>query len=407
MIKRKGSQNEKVRIGILGCGGIGGHHYGQYNRYPEMCQIVAAADVYKKHLDGFPAESHGVKLDKYEDYRRILDRKDIDAVIVATPDHWHAKMTVDACEAGKHVYVEKPASHNVAEGLAMVNAARAHKRVVQVGLQQRSGAHFQEAVQIVKSGKLGKIAMAQCWNVGNEGGIGNPPDSAPPPDLNWDFWLGPAPMHPYNPNRCIYQFRWFWDYAGGKVTDWGVHLMDIVLWAMDDYDPLHASAAGGKFGLNDNRETPDTVVCEWQFKDWILVYTHRAANGFPIDGRGYGIMFYGTRGNLYVSREGLEIHPEGDRVEAYKRGGSAQSEPHTENFLNAIRMGTPLACDIAVGVRSTIVPLLGNIAYKAKRTVHWNPQKAELIGERDSARMLSREWRRPWGIDKRYIKPIG
>lgn len=404
----QGSPNEKVRIGIIGCGGIGNHHWGQFRRYPEQCEIVACSDVYQPHLDGMlkRASESNLKVDGYKDYRRILERKDVDAVVVATPDHWHAIPTIEACEAGKHVFVEKPASHNVLEGLAMVNAAREHKRVVQVGLQQRSGAHFQEAVEIARSGKLGKITMAQCWNVGNEGGMGNPPDSAPPAGLDWDFWLGPAPMRAFNQNRCIYNFRWFWDYAGGKVTDWGVHLIDIVLWAMDDPHPLYATGVGGKFALDDNRDTPDTVECTWQFMGWTLNYCHRAANGYPIAGRGYGIIFYGQKANLYVSREGLEIHPEGDRAEPYKRGGSAQSEPHADNFLKAIRTGAPLACDIATGVRSTIVPLLGNIALRTGKTVHWDPKKGQITNDKEANRLLGRDWRKPWGIPKRYIKPI-
>ncbi|MEN3001435.1 MAG: Gfo/Idh/MocA family oxidoreductase [Armatimonadota bacterium] len=409
MHRLQGSPNEKVRLAVIGCGGIGRYLYHVFTRHAgNLCEVVAIADPYRKQLDEFQAMARR-SFDAYSDYRRILERKDIDAVIVSTPDHWHARITIDACEAGKHVYVEKPASHNVAEGLAMVHAAREHKRVVMVGLQQRSGEHFQEAVEIVRSGKLGKITMVHCWNMDNESpeGIGNPPDSDPPPGLDWDMWLGPAPKRPYNPNRCIYHFRWFWDYAGGKVTDWGVHLIDIAVWAMGDHNPIEVAATGGKFALRDNRETPDTVECLFRFKDWLLIYSHRAANGFPANGRGYGTMFFGTNGSLYVNRDGLQVHPEKERIPAYQRGGSLQSEPHTMSFLRAIREGTPLACDILTGVRSSIIPMLANIAYHTRRTIRWDPQKAQIIGDKEANALLARPWRAPWGIPKRYIKPIG
>ncbi len=405
---KQGSLNEQVRLAIIGCGGIGRHHYRMFNLYPQMCKVVAAVDVYQKHLDEFKAMTGRMDLDTYTDFRRVLERKDIDAVVVATPDHWHAPITILACEAGKHVYCEKPASHNIAEGLAMVHCAREHKRVVAIGLQQRSGEHFKEAIEIVRSGRLGKITMVHCWNADNEApdGIGNPPDGDPPPGLDWNMWLGPAPMRPYNPNRCIYHFRWFWDYAGGKVTDWGVHLIDIALWAMGEHNPIEVSAVGGKFALRDNRETPDTIECLFRFRDWVLLYTHRACNGYPINGRGYGTMFFGTNGSLFVDRGGLQVHPEKERIPAYQRGGSPQSEPHAENFLRAIREGVPLACDVEVGARSTIVPILGNIAYRVGRTLRWDPKRAQIMGDREANALLSRNWRAPWGIPKRYIRPI-
>lgn len=406
---KQASPNTVVRLAIIGCGGIGRYHYQVFSGFPQRCKVVAVADVYQKQLDEFAQMTGRTDLVLEKDYRRLLDRDDIDAVIVATPDHWHARITIDACEAGKHVYCEKPASHNVMEGLAMVNAAREHKRIVAIGLQQRSGEHFQEAVEIVRSGRLGKITMVHCWNMDNEtpDGIGNPPDGDPPPGLDWEMWLGPAPKRRYNPNRCLYNFRWFWDYAGGKVADWGVHLIDIALWAMGEHTPESVTAMGGKFALRDNRETPDTVECLWRFKDWVLVYAHRAVNGYPLNGRGYGTMFFGTNASLFVDRGGLEIHPEKDRVPAYKRGGSRQSEPHAENFLRAIQEGASLACDVETGVRSSIVPLLGNIAYRVGRTIRWDAQRAQIVGDREANALLSRPWRAPWGIPKRYLRPIG
>lgn len=247
--------NDKITMGLIGCGG-----QGRYNvagmRQTGAAEIVAVCDVYQPHLDAM-ARALGRGVTRYRDFRELLAQDDIDAVIVATPDHWHALPVVMACEAGKDVYAEKPLARTVEEGRAMVDAARRHGRVVQTGLQQRSGRHFQRAVELVASGYLGAVSFVRCWNYSNAypHGIGAPFDSPPPEGLDWDFWLGPAPEAPYNVNRQRH-FRWFWDYAGGKLTDWGVHLIDIVQWAMGVDAPQTVHASGGKFFLQDNRETP-------------------------------------------------------------------------------------------------------------------------------------------------------
>ena len=230
-------------------------------------------------------------------------------------------MTVMACQAGKDVYVEKPTSVAIGEGRRMVEAARKYSRIVQVGTQQRSATHFQKAVELVRSGRLGQISMVRCWNVGNTApeGIGNPPDSDPPADLDWDFWLGPAPKVPFNPNRfgvfpdVWSYFRYFWDYAGGMMTDWGVHLIDIVQWAMNVDAPQSVSTAGGKFALTDNRDTPDTILATYRYPGFIMTYENRSANGRQINAHGYGIEFYGTNGTLFVDRSGYDLAPEQQR----------------------------------------------------------------------------------------------
>ncbi len=307
--------NDRVSVGIIGTG-MQGRSVLRAHVKLEDVEIRAICDVYAPNLE--KGAELAPEADRLTDFRQVLDRKDIDAVVVATPDHWHALMTVMACQAGKDVYVEKPTSVAIAEGRSMVEAARKYKRIVQVGTQQRSAAHFQKVVELVRGGKIGAITSVRCWNVGNQSpeGIGNPPDSDPPADLDWDMWLGPAPKRPFNANRfgvfpgIFPHFRWFWDYAGGMMTDWGVHLIDIAQWAMNVEAPLSVSAVGGKFHLEDNRETPDTIQAIYQYPGFAMSYENRVCNGNPLNGHGYGIEFYGTEGTLFVDRQEFAVTPE-------------------------------------------------------------------------------------------------
>src|SRR5215470_11261922 len=306
--------NDRIRVGVIGPGRQGRGVMKMFMKNPDA-QIVALCDVFQPNLEFAVKDAKLEGVETYKDFRKILDRKDIDTVIVAPPDHWHALQTVMACQSGKDVYVEKPISVTVDEGRKMVEAARKYNRVVQVGTQQRSGDHFQKAAEIIRGGKLGKITFVRTWNLGNQtpNGIGSPPDGNPPDGLDWDMWLGPAPKRPFNANRFGVNpdrwstFRWFWDYAGGMMTDWGVHLLDIVQWAMNVEYPVRVSATGGKLVLQDNRETPDTLFVTFQYPGFICTYENRECNGSSINGQGYGIMFHGTEGTLYVNREFLEI----------------------------------------------------------------------------------------------------
>ncbi|HUV04289.1 MAG TPA: Gfo/Idh/MocA family oxidoreductase [Armatimonadota bacterium] len=394
--------SEKIIVGVIGCGGMGMNNMNSFMKQPDV-EIAAVCDVYEPHLNR-ALEKTGGKATPYKDFRKLLERKDIDAVIVATPDHWHAIPTIYACQAGKDVYVEKPVAHNIKEGRAMARAARGYKRVVQVGTQQRSAKHFERAVNIVKSGKIGKVTLARCWNVSNNfpKGIGNQPDCDPPADLDWSMWLGPAPMRQYNPNRCIYDFRWFWDYAGGKVTDWGVHLIDIVHWAMAVDAPLAVAASGGKYGIEDNTETPDTIEAIFDYPGFTMVYFHTNCNAKGMDGKDYGIQFYGTNGTLFVDRSGFQIYPEGERMkdvdvelEASRQKGS---EAHARNFLDCVKSrGIPVS-DIEIGHRSSSAPMLANIALRTGRKIHWDGKRERIIGDKEAGKLLTRTYRKPWSI---------
>ena len=409
--------NEKVVIGVIGAGKMGISNLETFAKQPGV-EVAAVADVYEPNLQkGLKAA--GEKAQAYKDFRQILDRQDIDAVIVATPDHWHPLQTVLACQAGKDVYVEKPVAHVVDEGKRMVAAARKYQRVVQVGTWQRSGIHFQKAIQLVQDGLIGKVSLVRTWNYANTypEGIGNPPDSDPPAGLDWDFWLGPAPKVPFNWNRfgLPYDgrdrwstFRYFWDYAGGWLGDWGVHLIDIVQWAMKVDGPDAITTAGGKFYLQDNSDIPDTLQTTFEYPGFVCLYENRLDNENSMWGKGYGIEFHGTDRTLFVDRSGFQVFPEKRRLEnkSVDRAPTVQMESvndalgdHVRNFLECLKSRKQPVCDIEIGHRSTSTCLLGNVAYRSKERLVWDvPNQRMLQGSVDARKLLTREGRAPWKL---------
>lgn len=403
--------NDKIRVGAIGTGRQGWTNIQDFMRDPSV-EIAAVCDVYKPHLQK-SVEMTGGKAVAYSDFRQVIDRKDIDVIIVSAPDHWHALPTIYACDAGKDVYVEKPISHNIVEGRKMVEAARRNNRIVQVGTQQRSGEHFKRAVELVWSGKLGKINMVKTWNFGNSypNGIGITPVENPPADLDWDMWLGPAPMVPYRRNLWLQpggwaSFRYFWDYAGGMLTDWGTHLLDIVSWAMKVDAPLAVSTHGGKYYLQDDMETPDTLETVYEFPGFVCTYVNSWLNSHGIDGKGYGIQFYGTNGTLFVDREGYSVFPEMQSEEGYqvgkmdmiKSGSSEQHRAHVNNFLECIKSRKLPNSDIEIGHHSTVLSHLGNIALRTKERIEWDAKNERVTNHPEANKLLSREYRAPWRL---------
>jgi predicted dehydrogenase len=404
--------NDRVRVGVIGPGRQGRGVMKTFMRNADA-QIVAICDVFQPQMDLAINDAKLEGVETYMDFRKILDRKDIDAVIVASPDHWHALQTVMACQAGKDVYVEKPVSVTVDEGRKMVQAARKYDRRVQVGTQQRSGDHYQKAAEIIRSGQLGKITFVRTWNFGNQtpGGIGNPPDANPPDGLDWDLWLGPAPMRPFNQNRFGVHpdrwssFRWFWDYAGGMMTDWGVHHLDIVQMAMQVDAPAAITAMGGKLALKDNRETPDTLMVTYEYLSeknggFVCTYENRECNAQGWNGHGYGILFHGEDATLYINREYFEITPEkGRSVEVQRvKNENKQGDAHIRNFLDCVKSRQKPISDIEIGHRSTTTCLLGNVALRSGRRIVWNAKTERIEGDNAASKYLSREYRKPWKL---------
>src|ERR1035441_7393499 len=306
--------NERIRLGVIGMGRQGTDDMQNFMKHG--VEVAAVCDVFQPQLDKGLAAAGG-KAKAFKDFRRVMDDKDIDVILVATPDHWHPLPMVMACQAGKDVYVEKPICVAVEEGMKMVEAAHKYKRVVQVGLWQRSNLHFQKAAELVQNGLLGNVSFVRTWNYSNiyPEGIGNPPDADPPAGLDWDMWLGPAPKVPYNWNRFGVgdrwsTFRYFYDYANGWPGDWAIHLMDIVQWAMKVEGPSTITALGSKFLIKDNADIPDTLQITWEYPRFVATYENRLCNSNSMYKHEYGIEFHGTDGTMFLDREGFQVFPE-------------------------------------------------------------------------------------------------
>jgi len=414
---RAAGANDTINVGVIGTGKMGRSNMDAFAAEPGV-RIAAVCDCYRPNLDRALkslADSGKPKPKEYADFRKLLDDKEINVVIAASPDHWHPLHTVMACRAGKDVYVEKPVSVTVKEGRVMTDVARQTGRIVGVGTQQRSGEHFQRAVEIVRDGTLGKITKVSTWNYENEypEGIGNPPDCDPPAGLDWDMWLGPAPKRPFNWNRFGVvddgrwsSFRWFWDYAGGMMTDWGTHLLDIVLWAMNQKGPRTIAAGGGKLGLLDNRETPDTLAVIYEFDGFVCTYENRKCTRQSADGRGYGILFHGSEASLFIDRGGWSLDPETTsrgretlfKIPPVKSGGSEQHQTHVRSYLECVRTRKRFISDIEDGHLASTTPHLANIALRLGRKLAWDPARENFIGDAEADRMLAREYRAPWKL---------
>ncbi|MEN6609062.1 MAG: Gfo/Idh/MocA family oxidoreductase, partial [Bryobacteraceae bacterium] len=344
-----------------------------------------------------------------KDFRQILADKSIDAVCISTPDHWHAYMTVEACKAGKDVYVEKPACTTVDEARIMVQAARKYNRIVQLGTMQRSGTHFQQATELVRTGQLGKVTFCRGWNYSllPQEGYGNPPDSAPPATLDWDLWLGPAPMRPFNQNRFgvaprrFSSFRFFWDYAGGIMTDWGIHMMDVVQMGTGDAAPKSVAALGGRYWVKDNTETPDTLQVTYEYPDgFVAAYEYRAGNGNSMFNQNYGTIFHGTAGTLFVDRSLYGVVPEEGSTLAATTGKQSNDSnvAHWANFIDCVKTRRKPICDIEIGARSTVMCLLANVALRSGRKLDWDEANWTTV-QPEARPLLTREYRAPWKLE--------
>jgi predicted dehydrogenase len=395
------AQNDKILLGVIGCGSMGNANMDGFMGHPEV-EVVACCDVDSNHLNATAAkveQKQGKAPKKYKDYRALLDMKEINAVLISTPDHWHALPTIHACEAGKDVYVEKPIAHNIVEGRAMVNAAKKYRRVIQVGTWQRSVQHFVDAIDYVRAGKLGKVTIVRSWTLGHAG-QGKASPQNPPPNLDWNLWLGPAPMVPYRPNRCHGAFRWFFDYAAGLTGDWGVHMLDIALLGMNATAPRKVASYGGKLvcGPNDDRDTPDTQIALFEFPGWVLHWEiYVGAPG--VGGRGHhGTEFIGTKGSLIVDRDGWRVTGKGLRTEASAR----KVGDHIGDFLACMKSRQTPRSGIESMHYTTTLCHLANLAYLTGRALVWDGKQEVVVGDKEAMspkyRVYQREYRKPYKL---------
>ncbi len=415
--------NDRVRLGFIGLGNRGDQVLDAFLPHKDA-EVAALCDIYRPYVD-FAAGKAGGDPVREKDYRKVLDRKDVDAVVICTPDHWHALQMIHACQANKDVYVEKPLSLRVAEGRAMVDAARKYQRVTQVGLHRRSSAYCREACELVRSGALGHVTTARAFHIQNEWpkGIGNPRESTPPEGFDWDAWLGPAPLVPYNKNRTFYRFRWFYDYSGGQLTNFGVHYLDMIHWALGQEAPLSVVAMGGKFaGMEDNREVPDTLEVIWTYPSQTLVTFSQFNATSPAASvqKRAEIEFRGTKGTMYIYSNGYEIVPDEitpneftartpvDRAseKGYRKGaapqikeargtGDANTTHHARNFLDCVKGRARCHCDVETGHRDTTAALIGNIAHQTRSYLVWDGASERFTNNDEANKHLSYEYRPP------------
>ncbi len=414
--RRRVAPSDQLNFAIIGANGMG------WSDARSMLKIdgvncVAIADVDSRVLAARTKDLAGMGKRAptvHEDYRRLLDDPAVDAVIVATPDHWHCLATVDALSAGKHVYVEKPIANTIEECRVMQAATRRSGRIVQVGQWQRSGPHYAQAIEYVRSGKLGRIRVVKVWAYqGWMKPVPVQPDGAAPDGVNYDRWLGPAPARPFNPNRFHFNFRWFGDYAGGLMTDWGVHEIDIARYAMNATAPTSVVASGGKFAYPDDAsETPDTLQTVFEYDGFNMLWEHATGiDGGPY-GRTEGIAFIGNDGTLVVNRGGWEVLPEWV-TEKGARKARVESVPlqanrtenldlHTRNFVESIYKNDPsmLACGIDTGSVAAINAQMGNIAFKTGRKVFWDAAAQEFRNDPEANALTRARYRDGYVVPK-------
>jgi predicted dehydrogenase len=419
----RAAPSDRIRIGMIGVGSFGTVDLTDFAANKDV-DVVAVCDVYQPNLEKGVGIAGG-KARRYTDYRKLLDDKNVDAVVIATPEHWHALMAIDACDAGKDVYVEKPCSHHIRDGRLMVEMARRKNRVVQVGTQQRSGAHFQRAVKLVREGKIGPVYYASCWNHS----LPQPPppvSGGPPPGMDWDMWLGPAPRLPYAEVVNVGR-RHYWDFWGGMLTEWGAHLIDVVLWAMNVQGPKSVVAAGGLFHKKVG-QIPDTLQVTYTYPNFLFHYSILSHNSYGLNGDpgaarfgSYGMQFQGTKGTLFVDRGGFRIIPQTTRHEEPNQpppipttdsrqpgfyyttevlpeqsDSSQQHGPHVRNFLDCLKSRKRPNADIENGHWANTVCRLGNIAYRVGRALRWDQAKEQIIDDPEANRLAVGTYRDPW-----------
>jgi predicted dehydrogenase len=382
---------EQIRIGFIGLGGQGNSNLRAF-----MKHAVALCDVDSERLgkakDSVLKSDKNRKVETYSDYRKMLDSKELDAVVVSTPDHWHALPTIHACQAGKHVYCEKPLTLTVAEGRAMVKAARANKAIVQCGSQQRSNDKFRLACELVRNGLIGKVHTVKVGIPGVNFSGPAVPDSDPPAVLDYDLWLGPAPARPYNVKRVHYNFRFFWDYSGGQMTNWGAHHLDIAQWGlgMDDSGPTQIEGTA-KYHAMKWYEVPQSCTVTYTYASGVKMI-------LSMSGRG-GTEFIGDKGSVFVTRGKIETNPA--ELTSHKFGENDTrlyfSNNHHANWLACIKDGKLPICDVEIGHRSATVCHLGNIAIRTGKKLKWDPVK-ETLDDAEAAKMLTYEYRKPWKL---------
>jgi predicted dehydrogenase len=390
--------NDSIAVAVAGINGRGRGLSGNFNDIPGV-RVVALCDVDGKVLDSEVKKfkDRNQKVNPYAECRRMLEDKSIDAVAIATPDHWHVPLAAFTVIAGKDVYVEKPLSHTISEGRLLVNLARKHRRIIQHGTQSRSAKGLIDAMEYMRSGKLGKIRMAKAINSQRRGPIGRVPDSETPAHVNYDIWLGPAPKRPFNRNRFHYNWHWFWDYGTGDTGNDGIHQIDIARWGLGVKSPKAVSCSGGQLFYNDDHQTPDTQIATFEYDEVYLMYEMRLWTPYKLEGHDNGNIFYGDNGKMSIGRDGWQVtFKDGSKGP----GGGRGRDSHIENFIKAVRSRkvSDLNANVEAGHHSAILCHLANIAMRVGWRLKFDTKQERFIGNAEANEYLTKKYRKGYEL---------
>jgi predicted dehydrogenase len=405
--------SERIRLGLIGCGGMGQGNLSACASQPDVV-VTAACDVWKSRCDHVVAQ-HKATAKPYHDYREVLARKDVDAVIIATPPHWHCRMAVDACEAGKDVYLQKPMTLHLAESLAVKNAVKKHDRICQIGTQVHASENYRRVVEWIRSGKLGKISVARTFNVMNQGpnGIGNTPNSERPKEIDWDLWVGPYPMRPFNSLivQNAYQHGSFMEFSGGWTPGMAPHIIDLPVWALELGYPTVTYSTGGRYTIKDAGDAPDTQEVVWQYPEFTMTWMTSLTSSFAFDfGRGsparrLGIYFHGLNGTLYSDYGMHHVVPEGTMLEDDKPPAKTllPSPGHEREWLNCIVSRAQPSCSPQYHTKVDVPIVLANLSLRLGRSIRFDGAAEKIVGDDEASRLSKPEYRAPWKFPEEYV----
>ena len=396
----RAEQSRRIRHAVIGLGSQGRLHARTFDSF-EDCELVAICDVDPRRRERARNELDApASLRLIEDFRTVLSDPDIDSISIATPDHWHTPIALHALGAGKHVYVEKPCCHNIHEGRLLLKAATTSGKCVQHGTQSRSGQGIARAVQFLRSGELGKVRMAKAINHQLRESVGRTPEEDPPPGVNYDLWLGPAPAHRFTKNRWHYNWHWFWDYGCGDIGNDGIHQIDVARWGLGVALPKVVTASGGQLFYDDDHETPDTQIVTFEYDECYLLFEMRLWTDYPLEGHDNGTVFYADKGTLEVGRRGCEVTFNGEPKK--KIGGGGDFGGNVRNFLDAAKANDPalLNAPIDEGVISSTLCHLGNIATRVGRTIHFDAENFVCVDDSEADALISRAYRKGYELPR-------
>jgi len=393
----------RIRVAFIGLGGMGMGRLRQFMKHEDV-EVAALCDVDENHLTAAQAEVEkqaGRRPERLRDFRRVLDRRDVDAVAICTPDHWHALPTIMACQAGKDVFVEKPLSYSIGEGRLMADAARKHGRVTQMGNHIHNDLpNYRRVVELVRSGRLGRIDRVYCWKRSESKGLGNPPDGDPPKGLDYDFWLGPAPKRRFNPNRAHFNYRYFWDYSGGMFIDFWCHITDVAYWALDLQAPRSVSASGFRNLADDNAETPNVLEAVYEYPGLLLTWGLHPVGLPGWAGVDPGCAFIGSEATLVTAYGRHEVFVKGKPEPGFPRPEPSipDSPGHIREFLDSVKSRKETNCNLQYSHRLSKAGLLGCISFRVGRKILWDDARERIEGDSKAQSLVKRRYRKPWRL---------